>query len=146
MRLLEHVERRPAFPGHVGERRPGLGRVEQPDAVVGGSGAQKPLRIDPLLRLLPHVHQSEPALAIAANRVLHGIVRRTRLPLHRRLEVGVGVRQKPMPLLLGIEEIGQGHDLLLKRGEFLAGFVHAVLMPRPLHEKRRQARECAEPE
>ena len=139
--LLQHVERGPAFPGHVGQRRPRVGRVEQSDRGLGLGRAQEPLGVDPAFGPLPDVHEPQPTFAIAADRGLHRVVGRAGRPLHRRLEVGVGVRQQAVPLLLTVEQVGKRDHLPLEGGEFCAGLVQAAVVPGTLDEKHRQPTE-----
>ena len=149
MRLFQRIQRRAALPSHVSQRRPGLGRIEEFDRFLGLGGAEEGLFADPFLRLFPHIHQPQPALAIPAQCRLHVVVGRPREALHGRLEVGVAVGQHPMPLLLAVEQIGKCHHLALEGGELLPCLCEPPLVPGTLHEKRRhgsQARERRQPQ
>ena len=146
MGLFQGIKRRPALGRHVGQRRSGLGRVEEFHRIVRGRRAEKPLRLDLLLGSFPDVHQAQPAFAIAANRPLNIVVGRPSHALHRRHEVWVGVGQHPVPLLLAIEQVGERHHLTFEGGEFLPGNPHAAAVPRPLHEQPAEQAGRAQPQ
>ena len=149
MRLFQRIERCAALPSHISQRRPCLGGIEEFDRFLGLGGAKEGLFANPFLRLFPHIHQPQPALAIPAQRRLHVVVGRPREALHGCLEVGVAVGQHPMPLLLAVEQIGKRHHLALEGGEFLPGLCETPFVPGTLHEERRhrpEARECRQPQ
>ena len=142
MRLLQRIEWRAALPRHVGQRGSGLGGVEQFDRLLGLRRAEEGFLADPFLGLLPHIHQTQPPLAIAAKGRLNVVVGRPREALHRRLEVGIAVGQHAMAFLLAVEQIGERHHLALEGGEFLPRLGEPTFMPGPLHEKRRDRSEA----
>ena len=144
MRLLQGIQRRAALRRHVGQRRPGLGRIEQPDRLLRLGRAEEGLLADAFFGLLPDVHQPQPPLAIAAECRLHVVVGRPSQALHGRLEVGVTVGQHPVAFLLAVEQIGERHHLALEGGELLPRFGEPPLMPGPLHEERRHGSQAGE--
>ena len=52
--------------------------------------------------------------------------------------------QHAVPLLLGIEQIGEGHHLLLEGGEFVERLPLTACVPRPLHSQKAHDARCRE--
>ena len=134
--VLELIERGPAFPRYVVERRLRSRRIEHPDRLLGLCRAERPLRLNRLVGLLPDIHQFEPALAVAVERRLHPVIGAARLPFHRREEVGIGVGEHAVSFLLGIEQVGEGDHLALELREFLPRLARPPRVLRPLHGQR----------
>ena len=90
--FLQGVEWSPAGGCHLVQRRAGLGGVEHLDDLVTGGRAKRPFLADPFLGLLPDIHQAQPSLPVATDRILHGVVGVAGHALHRREKVGIGMR------------------------------------------------------